>query len=434
MLLTSVVSTIISSCQKEMNQSPQQDKTLASNGETLKATLVTKKTYVSNVDELYAAINDSENKGATIVLAPGTYLLNASHPNAGRLELLNNMALQGQPGKPEAVIIDATALPNSSFTLPTTPAYPFTRRTGVVRVGDGNNAIEWITLRNDPNHKIRSLIQTDIANTPVAQIRIAHCNLSGSSLGINIINSGAATSGRVIDALLEDNEVSGNVIQPFKTGIQVQNSQSNADATIRVVMRRNYIHGNGDGLVAFNSTFHCNVTIQSFDDRIEENGAGILLDGGFIENAAVPAINNTISFEAHATAIRNNAGTPLPYEADPLGAGGILIRGGDILPPTSGPVTLNNNKVNASFWGCRIGDNAGDFDIRAFGVFSGDPSAQAIWGNNTSFVYLYGTSAQASSTAIHSFPEEPGGTNTGLSTNQIRFQTIDIKNKGTHHG
>jgi hypothetical protein len=42
------------------------------------------------------------------VLAPGTYILNASYPNAGRLELLENMELQGQPGQPEVVIIDAS--------------------------------------------------------------------------------------------------------------------------------------------------------------------------------------------------------------------------------------------------------------------------------------------------------------------------------------
>jgi hypothetical protein len=412
MLLTSIVSTIISSCQKEMEKSQQQEKTLALNGENMNAKMLTKKVYVSNVDELYAAINNADNKGATIVLASGTYLLNASHPNAGRLELLNNMSLQGEPGHPEAVVIDASQLPNSSFTIPTTPAYPFTRRTGVVRMGDGDNAVEWITLKNDPIHKIRSLIQTDIATTPVAQIRIAHCNISGSSLGINIINSGAASSGRMIDAVVEDNEVNGNVVQPFKTGIQIQNTQAVTDASIRVVFRRNYIHGNGDGLVAFNSSPHCNISIKSYDDHIEENGLGLALDGGYIENATIPSINDSISFEAYGTAIRNNVGTPLPYEGDPLGAGGVLIRGGDILPPTTGPVTINNNRVTAGFWGCQIENNVGDFNLRVFGAYSGDASANLIWGNNTAVVFLYGTSAQTSAVAINSLPSESAGTNT----------------------
>jgi len=412
MLLTSIVSTIISSCKKEIEKITQQENEPASTSTNRNANPSSRRVYVSNVDELYAAINNADNKGATIVVAPGTYLLNASHPNAGRLELLNNMSLQGQPGHPEAVVIDASQLPNSSFTLPTTPAYPFTRRTGVVRMGDGDNAIEWITLTNDPIHRIRSLIQTDIAATPLAQIKIAHCKLFGSSIGINIINSGAFTSGRIIDAMVEDNEVNGNIVQPFKTGIQIQNTQDVSDAIIRVVFRRNYIHGNGNGLVALNSAFHCNISIKSYDDHIEENGNGISLDGGYIENATRPSINNSISFEAHGTSIRNNAGTPPPFDGDPLGAGGILIRGADILPPTAGPVTINNNKVTASFWGCRIENNAGDFNLRVFGAYSGSASANPIWGNNTAVVSLYGISAQTSAVAINSLPSESAGTNT----------------------
>src|SRR5215469_3320449 len=96
----------------------QEENTVALNSGNRNAQLLAKKVDVSNVNELYAAINDADNVGATIVLAPGTYLLNASYPNAGRVELLNNMTLEGQPGQPEAAIIDATALPNSSFTIP----------------------------------------------------------------------------------------------------------------------------------------------------------------------------------------------------------------------------------------------------------------------------------------------------------------------------
>lgn len=412
MLLTSIVSTIISSCKKEIEKISQQENEPASTRANSNANSSSRKVNVSNLDELYEAINNPDNKGTTIVLSSGTYLLNASHPNAGRLELLNNMSLQGQPGHPEAVVIDASELPNSSFTLPTTPAYPFTRRTGVIRMGDGNNAIEWITLKNDPNHRIRSLIQTDIAATPHAQIKIAHCNLFGSSIGINLINSGTATNGRMIDAVVEDNEVNGNVIQPFKTGIQIQNSQAVTDASIRVVFRRNYIRGNGDGLVAFNSSSRCNISIKSYDDHIEENGVGLVLDGGYIENATIPSINNSVSFEAYGTTIRNNAGIPQPYEGDPLGAGGILIRGADILPPIAGPVTITNNKVTAGFWGCQIENNVGDFNLRAFGAYSGSASANPIWSNNTAVVSLYGTSAQTSAVAINSLPSASAGTNT----------------------
>src|SRR5215216_1150709 len=89
-----------------------------------------KKIYVSNVDELYAAINDPDNAGTTLVLAPGAYNLNANHPKAGRLELEHNMSLVGQAGDAGQVIIDVTDLPASSFTIPPTPGSPVPIRTG----------------------------------------------------------------------------------------------------------------------------------------------------------------------------------------------------------------------------------------------------------------------------------------------------------------
>jgi hypothetical protein len=63
---------------------------------------------VSDVGQLYAAVNDVSNEGSHIVLAPGDYVLDASYPNGGRLELQRDMDLQGQPGHPEMVVIDAS--------------------------------------------------------------------------------------------------------------------------------------------------------------------------------------------------------------------------------------------------------------------------------------------------------------------------------------
>src|SRR6266487_4720690 len=131
------------SCQKEVNrkQSPQREiATVANNGIQNEA----KKIYVSNIFQLYAAINDPDNAGGTIVLAPGTYLLSPNYPKGGLLELQYNMSLVGQPGHPELVIIDATGLPDASFTIPPSPGNPFTLRKGVVRMGNGRNAVEWM--------------------------------------------------------------------------------------------------------------------------------------------------------------------------------------------------------------------------------------------------------------------------------------------------
>ena len=41
---------------------------------------------VSNIEDLYTAVNDSANDGATIVLAPGTYALSAMHRGVAETE------------------------------------------------------------------------------------------------------------------------------------------------------------------------------------------------------------------------------------------------------------------------------------------------------------------------------------------------------------
>jgi hypothetical protein len=68
MLLTSIVSTIISSCKKEIEKITQQENEPASTSTNRNANPSSRRVYVSNVDELYAAINNADNKGATIVV------------------------------------------------------------------------------------------------------------------------------------------------------------------------------------------------------------------------------------------------------------------------------------------------------------------------------------------------------------------------------
>src|SRR6185503_4552594 len=86
-LLAGISFFIFSSCRKEItfNEQQQELASVANNGKT------ENKIYVSNLNQLYAAVNNPANTGSIVVLAPGTYVLNASYPNAGRLELLENM-------------------------------------------------------------------------------------------------------------------------------------------------------------------------------------------------------------------------------------------------------------------------------------------------------------------------------------------------------
>jgi hypothetical protein len=67
---------------------------------------------ISNVEELYGAVNDPANAGATLVLSPGTYTLSATdgdgsvRPNGGRIELQPDMSLTGVVGDAGAVVLN----------------------------------------------------------------------------------------------------------------------------------------------------------------------------------------------------------------------------------------------------------------------------------------------------------------------------------------
>jgi len=130
---------------------------------------------VGNVEELYAAVNDSRNAGATLTLAPGVYMLSATDPagaaraNGGRLDLLENMSLMGVEGDRNAVVIDAINLPSSSYRVPIVVA--------AVRLGRGRNSIEWLTVRNAVNGMAN--IDTTLQWQGTAFVRIAHVASTG---------------------------------------------------------------------------------------------------------------------------------------------------------------------------------------------------------------------------------------------------------------
>ena len=128
LLWISSVILLISSCQKGIDKPfvLSEESTSANNPNAQKGK---KKVHVSNLDELYAAVNNSENAGTEVILAPGIYVLNSSYPNAGRLELQTDMALKGQNGDPDAVFIDQSSLPVTSLVL------SVGGRTGGIRMG-----------------------------------------------------------------------------------------------------------------------------------------------------------------------------------------------------------------------------------------------------------------------------------------------------------
>ena len=393
---------ILSSCRKEIISKEQQQElvSVANNGKN------ENKIYVFNIDQLYAAVNNPANTGSIVVLAPGTYILNASYPNAGRLELLENMELQGQPGQPEVVIIDASALPGTSFMSPNNfPA----GRTGAIRMGRGFNSIEWITVKGNSSDQALSVIDTDLIwQDGPSNIRVAHSIIAGGRIGIDIRNVGAASVGRVLEAEIVDNEVMENLVQ-FGQGIEVQNANGATGAIIRATLNGNYVHGNKIGMRTFNNNANNNtnsrsITIQSNADRFEENGIGIYLAASLNQGLTTTGNGNLLHFEAHGTSIQNNQGT-LPPDVTEPSRGGIYAVGGF---STNGGVA-SDNRLEINLWGCLMSGNYGP-DIKAYGALSN--SATIAGTNNVVNIHLHGVSTNATVNATSSLPGEPAGTNT----------------------
>ena len=76
------------------------------------------------------------------------------------------------------------------------------------------------------------------------------------------------------------------------------------------------------------------------------------------------------------------------------------------------PGTVNDNKLDVSFYGCVIEGNAGNAQILAYGAHSTYPLPAPAGTGNATNIYLHGISANATISAIASFPAEPAGTNT----------------------
>ena len=407
-LLTGISLFILSACQKQIDQ-PENKNEIAtfagSNAENAK------RINVSNIDQLYNEVNNPENAGGIIILKPGTYILSASYPNGGRLELQTDMSLQGQPGSPAKVIIDESSLPAASFTIPSV-------RTGGIRVGRGTNTLEWLTV-NGGNISANpfSVIDTDLPSTET-HIGIFHLNIfgNGNSIGVDIRNRRPEQAGRKIYADLEHNDITG-VITFLGPAIEIQNANNASGSFISVNLLENYLHGNKVGVGAFNngassSVINSSIEVTSHADRIEENGVGLYLGGGLSQVATAFGSDNITIFEAHGSSIRNNNPVPMPPELLPnvsvYTPCGIYTFGG-ISTSVGGNNRSSNNTLKVSFWGCDISDNNSP-DINVFGAWC-LPQASLAGTNNLVEIHLNGNSANAIVAATPSVPAEAGGTN-----------------------
>lgn len=353
------------------------------------------KIIVSDIEQLYEAVNNPDNIGKRLLLNRGTYVLSvndssgAPRPNGGRLELQQDMSLWGKSNNRSAVVIDASGLPNASFLITF-------GRTGPVRIGRGNNSIEWLTILG--NDRAAGGIETDLIGTPTTQVRVAHVISGGSLRGVDVRNIGASMIGRRIDAEIIDNEFFGIV-----EGIRIVNTNGANQGQIFAELGNNLVHGFYFGLIVNNNRCTSSlVEVTSHNDRFEGNGLGALIAGGTA--ASGTSVSNSTTFEAHGSKFINNTG---PIEPELGDAGGIMVLGADAF----GPDMTFNNTVTVRLWGTKVYGNQ-NIDFQAFGSRSVSNPPVLGGTNNHAVVELHGVSKQIDIVSIDSSPEDPNHTNT----------------------
>jgi hypothetical protein len=388
--------------------------------------------FVSDVEQLYRAVNEATNAGATVYLYPGVYTLSvfdpigAQRPNGGRLELQRDMSLSGYgvDGDRSAVLIDPSRLPDPSFRNSLIPG-----RTGVIRVGRGSNAIEWLTIAS--NRFAAAAIETDLVETdevgePVpTAIRITHVVAYGIARGVDIRNITGAMAGRHLKADIEDNEFFWGV-----EGIRVINFQGANDGKIIVAMGGNRSHANRLGcIIENNRSSSASISVVSSGDLFDDNGLGCQIGGGLITTAGAAANDNSVRFDAYSSAFKNN--TRLDFNPNVTGPdfddyGGLLVAAGDV--QLAGlPNSASRNTVVIRLWDVIIADNVTPAnegrDFVAFGARCNpdicDSPGELAGTQNETVIQLRGLSTMLDVEAIDSEPSDPDGTN---SVTVVRFR------------
>jgi hypothetical protein len=242
---------------------------------------------VSNVEQLYDAVNEPANAGATIVLAPGRYVLTkvkagvGTRPNNGRLELQTDMSIFGVTGHPEDVIIDSSDPVNGpSFALGGGLG-----NGGTIRIGRGRNSVD-----GSPSSAGRTL---PLESRPIWSARPQYCAWRTSCRAAASAASTSATSARPVPAGRSSSisTMTRSSRTPAMNGQGLRFVNSSADgASIAATLHNNRSHDNNQGFLASNErSSHASITIDSHDDRFEDDMIGGVIFGGLMTAAERPA-------------------------------------------------------------------------------------------------------------------------------------------------
>ena len=353
---------------------------------------------VSDVEELYAAVNDDNNVGKTIVLRNGVYELSRHDAggeerlNTGRLELQRDMSLRGGSDPLECV------LKVSSSDSPIFNENP-TARSGMIKTGRGNHTIEKLKIIAPP--QAGSGISTDLADpqSQVTTIRVAKVisgdpNSEHLTRGIDIRNTGTAVTGRHLKAFIEKCEFHGG-----RQGIRIANFQGANGCRVSVEMSGNHCHDNFAGCLITNHKSTSGVIeVRSEKDRFTENGVGCTVIGGILFGSS-----NRTRFVANKIVSKNNNGS---VDQETQHKGGIVVRGAN----TQQPNMASKNQVEIVFMDCKVNSNQAPGNVIAHGAHCSNPAGVA-GKDNTVTISLQGNNNFTVDATDSEPPESPPKTN-----------------------
>jgi hypothetical protein len=341
---------------------------------------------VSNVTDLYNAVNNPEYAGAQVLIEPGTYTLVRTFPNGGRVELQEGMSLVGHTSDPALVIIDASDLQSTTMAS--------------VRLGRGSNSVEWLTIQN--NLVGPALIGTGLPPTSApTHIRVAHVILENGQRGINFAAQGSAFNGQTIEGTFEDNVIR-NIQFGMSQGIRVVLAQGVSGATMNVTLRNNLFSGNQIGLLAANLNSSTDtITIDSSGDQFVDNRAGCWLIGGIGPTSS----SDVLVFTAHNDQFEENnrAQTVTPYTT----GGGIVAMGAALQG--------HDNRTRLEVFDSHFSGNSLG-DISVYGYY--DPLSGAPGINNV----LELRPSAVTPIVTPSDPPDPSNTNKVILLPPLRYQ------------
>lgn len=379
--------------------------------------------------QLQDAVNNPANAGVTIVLAPGTYELDPTRPNGGRLVLQEGMNLRGSntyvdcdlDGAWDPVVECAeTTTDTERYTRYGTETMIDGRRittaqavgpTAVVRTGR-SNIVERVTVKAPLNDKVGGSIDVNVVRADGSIVATIRNNIvEGGQRGVRLQNGAPLQNGTEGSAVVE-----GNVVRnirnapgtPFGFGVQVQNGQTDGNRW-RVRIARNRIYASNIGVfVVGNASSNTSTLVASLRNLVEHNLVGYAVAAGFDARTAASGQSNDFDVTLHGDRISDNTGS---YFA---GFGGGIVAFAALRDGIAAPAS-NGNFMRLKLLDTTLERNTQAGTPRNLTVIGSRSNVDLLTGDrNRIDLLVRGTQSDGAPGAFvlaNSSPDDPNGTN-----------------------